>query len=74
MNTALESHISKLSKRQKIALAERLLADAGVHSKPPGVRSADDPELEAELRHRLADKRPGAWLTLEEFRLRTGLR
>jgi hypothetical protein len=74
MSTALESHLAKLSKRQKLALAERLLADAGLHAKPPGIRSVDDPKLEAEVRRRLADKRPGAWLTMEEFRQRVGQR
>ena len=37
-------------------------------------RAVEVPELEAELRRRLADKRPGAWLTVEEFRRRVGLR
>ena len=74
MNATLENEITRLTKRQKLALANRLLTDAGLHAKPPGVLGANDPNLEVELRRRLADKRPGAWLTLEEFRLRTGLR
>ena len=74
MNTALETQISKLSKRQKLALAERLLADAGLHAKPPGLLAADDSRTEGEARRRLDGKPAGAWLTLDEFRFRTGLR
>ena len=74
MTLALETHIARLTKRQKLALADRLLADAGVHAKPPGILSEKDPRLDAELRRRLADKRPGAWLTLAEFRKKAGLR
>jgi hypothetical protein len=33
-----------------------------------GIRSSDDPALTAELRRRLTDRSPGAWLTLEELR------
>jgi hypothetical protein len=71
MTAVLESELAKLTKRQKTALAGRLLSETGAHAKPPDVMSADDPALEAELRRRLADRRPDAWLTLEEFRLRT---
>lgn len=74
MSPALKGHIARLTKRQKLALAERLLDEAGVHARPPGIRSEDDPELEAELRRRLADDRPGTWLTAAEFRARAGLR
>jgi hypothetical protein len=74
MTPAFETQISRLTKRQKLALADRLLADAGVHSKPSGILSAHDPALEPELRRRLADKRSGAWLTREAFRAKTGLR
>ncbi|MBI5770718.1 MAG: hypothetical protein HZA93_23275 [Verrucomicrobia bacterium] len=74
MATVLEKEISRLTKRQKLVLADRLLADAGLHAKPPGIMSENDPGLEAELNRRLADRRPGAWLTLEEFRTQTRLR
>ncbi|MEY2878795.1 MAG: hypothetical protein RLZZ15_1175 [Verrucomicrobiota bacterium] len=74
MTAALESQISRLSRSEKIALADRLLADTELHAKPPGLRRADDPGVEAELRRRLADKTPGAWLTLAEFRAKADLR
>ena len=74
MNAALDAQLSRLTKRQKLALANRLLADAGLHAKPPAILSADDPGLEAELRRRLDDDSPGAWLTLDEFRVKAGLR
>lgn len=74
MTPAMETQIARLTKRQKLALADRLLTDAGVHAKPPGILGDDDPGLEAELHRRLVDTRPGAWLTLEEFRTKTGLR
>jgi hypothetical protein len=74
MNATLEAQISRLSRREKIALADRLLEDTELHAKPPGIRRASDPALEAELRRRLADKTPGAWLTLAEFRSKAGLR
>jgi len=74
MNAALDAQLSRLTKRQKLALAHRLLADAGLHAKPPGILSADDPGLETELRRRLDDASPDAWLTLEEFRAKAGLR
>jgi hypothetical protein len=74
MNATLKHEISRLTKRQKIALADRLLGDAGLHVKPPGIMASDDPGLDTELRRRLADNRPGAWLSLEEFRAKAGLR
>ncbi len=74
MNATLETQILSLSKRQKLALAERLLADAGLQEKPPGLLSASDPKLETILRQRLSDKRPGTWLSPAEFRAKTGLR
>ena len=74
MNATLQSEITRLTKRQKIALANRLLGEAGLHGKPPGLWSSDDPNLESELRRRLADTKPGAWLTHEEFRIKAGLR
>ncbi len=74
MTAALESQISRLTRRKKIALADRLLADTEMHAKPLGVHRANDPALEAELRRRLANKTPGAWLTAAEFRAKTGLR
>ena len=61
----------KLTKRQKIKLADQLLAEAGGHGKPSTLRSSDDPALSAELARRLADRSPGAWLSLDEFRART---
>ena len=74
MNTTLERQVSRLNRTQKLALADRLLADAGLHAKPPGILSEDDPDLEAELNRRLADTRAGSWLTLEEFRAKAALR
>jgi hypothetical protein len=74
MTAALESQISRLSRREKIALADRLLGDTELHAKPPGLRSAADPGLEDELRRRLGDRAPGAWLTLDQFRRQSGLR
>ncbi len=74
MNAALETQISRLNKRQKLALADRLLADAGLHAKPPGILSASDSGLGTELYRRLSDKSPDAWLSLESFRAKAGLR
>jgi hypothetical protein len=74
MKPALEEQILRLSRREKLALANRLLADAGAHEKPPGILSEADPSLLSELRRRLKDSRPGTWLTLEQFRAKTGLR
>lgn len=74
MTPALETQIARLTKRQKLALADRLLSDAGAHAKPRGILSDNDPGLESELHRRLTDIRPGAWLTLEEFRAKTRLR
>ncbi|HEY1121045.1 MAG TPA: hypothetical protein VGE67_05575 [Haloferula sp.] len=74
MTSALENQLARLNRRQKLALADRLLADAGAHAKPPGIFSADDPLLEAELHRRLKETPASAWLTMEEFRAKTGLR
>ena len=74
MTAALESEIAKLTKRQKAALAGRLLTEVGAHTKPPGIMAQDDPALESELKRRLADQRPGAWLTEEQFRAKTAVR
>ena len=71
MTTELAAQITKLTKRQKIHLADQLLAEAGAHKKPSTIRSSDDPALEAEVRRRLSDRSPGAWLSLDEFRART---
>ena len=68
MTTALAAQLTKLTKRQKLHLADQLLAEAGAHKKPSLIRSSDDPALPAELRRRLSDRSPGAWLSLEEFR------
>jgi hypothetical protein len=74
MTAVLETEIAKLTKRQNAALAGRLLTEAGANAKPPGIRAADDPTLEVELKRRLADRRPGTWLTEEEFRAKTASR
>lgn len=74
MTSVLENQLARLNRRQKLALADRLLADAGAHAKPPGILSADDPQLESELHRRLKETPSSAWLTLEEFRAKTGLR
>jgi hypothetical protein len=74
MNPTLERQVSQLNRRQKLALANRLLADAGLHARPPALRDSADAKLEAEVRRRLSDKRPDAWMTLAEFRGSTGLR
>jgi hypothetical protein len=71
VTTVLAAELTKLTKRQKLDLADQLLAEAGAHKKPSLIRSSDDPALEAELRRRLADRSPGAWLSLEEFRAQT---
>ena len=71
VTTAVAKAIAKMTKRQKLALADRLLAEAGTHAKPSTVYGSDDPVLEAELRRRLDDRSPGAWLSLDEFRART---
>jgi hypothetical protein len=71
MTTELAVQITKLTKRQKINLADQLLAEAGAHKKPTHIRSSDDPALEAEVRRRLSARSPGAWLSLEEFRAQT---
>ena len=71
MTSELANQLTKLTKRQKIKLADRLLAEAGGHDKPSTIRSSDDPALGAELRRRLADRSPGAWLSLDEIRART---
>ncbi|MDB6115517.1 MAG: hypothetical protein JWQ62_2462 [Lacunisphaera sp.] len=71
MTTELAAQITKLTKRQKLHLADQLLAEAGAHAKPSLIRSSDDPALKAELSRRLSDRSPGAWLSLEAFRART---
>ncbi len=71
MTSVLAAELTKLTKRQKLNLADQLLADAGAHKKPNLIRSSDDPALEAELRRRLTDRSPGAWLSLEEIRAQT---
>lgn len=71
MTTELAAQITKLTKRQKLHLADQLLAEAGAHAKPSLIRSSDDPALEAEVRRRLSDRSPGAWLSLEDLRART---
>jgi hypothetical protein len=74
MTAVLESEIAKLTKRQKAALAGRLLSEVVAHVKPPGIMTQDDPALESEPKCRLADRRPGTWLTEEEFRAKTAVR
>lgn len=69
--TAVANAIAKMTKRQKLALVDRLLAEAGTHAKPSTIYGSDDQALEAELRRRLNDRRPGAWLSLDEFRAQT---
>lgn len=71
VTTALATELSKMTKRQKLALADRLLAETGAHGKPPSLHGSDDPALEAELHRRLSDRSPGAWLSLDEFRAQT---
>jgi len=71
MTTELAAQLTKLTKRQKLNLADQLLAEAGAHDKPSLIRSSDDPALEAEVRRRLSDRSPGAWLSLEDFRAQT---
>ena len=71
MTTELAAQLTKLTKRQKLHLADRLLAEAGAHAKPSLIRSSDDPALEAEVGRRLSDRSPGAWLSLDEFRAQT---
>lgn len=71
MTTELATQLTKLTKRQKLNLADQLLTEAGAHRKPSTIRSSDDPTLEAEVRRRLSDRSPGAWLSLDEFRART---
>lgn len=71
MTTEFATQLTKLTKRQKLKLADQLLAEAGAHKKPTMIRSSDDPALKAEVGRRLADRSPGAWLSLEEFRAQT---
>jgi len=68
---AVANAIAKMTKRQKLALADRLLAEAGAHAKPSTIYGSEDPALDAELRRRLDDRSPGAWLSHDEFRART---
>jgi hypothetical protein len=74
VTTVLTNELKKMTKRQKLALANKLLAEAGTHAKPSTVYGSDDPVLDAELARRLNDRSPGAWLSLDEFRARTRLR
>jgi len=74
VTTELAAQLIKLTKRQKINLANQLLAEAGAHNKPSTIQGSDDPALPAELRRRLSDRSPGAWLSLDQFRARTRLR
>ena len=71
MTTELAAQLTKLTKRQKLNLADQLLTEAGAHKKPSTIRSSDDPALEAEVRRRLSDRSPGAWLSLDKVRART---
>ena len=71
MTTELATQLTKLTKRQKLHLADQLLAEAGAHQRPSTIRSSDDPALKAEVRRRLSDRSPGAWLSLDEFRARS---
>lgn len=71
VTTAVANAIARMTKRQKLALADRLLEDTGAHDKPSYLYSSDDPALDAVLKRRLNDRSPGAWLTLDEFRART---
>ena len=71
VTTAVAKAIARMTKRQKLALADRLLAEAGTHAKPSSVYGSEDPALDAELRRRLDDRSPGAWLSLDEFRAQT---
>ena len=71
VTTAVANAIAKMTKRQKLALADRLLAETGAHDKPSYLHSSDDPALNAVLERRLNDRSPGAWLSLDEFRART---
>jgi hypothetical protein len=71
MTSELAAQLTKLTKRQKITLADQLLTAAGAHAKPSRIRSSDDPALPAEVNRRLLDRSPGAWLSLDEFRART---
>ena len=71
MTTELATQLTKLTKRQKLNLADQLLAEAGAHKKPTQIRSSDDPALPAEVRRRHSDRSPGAWLSLDEFRAQT---
>lgn len=71
VTTAVANAIAKMTKRQKLALPDRLLADTGAHDKPSYLHSSDDPALDAVLKRRLNDRSPGAWLSLDEFRART---
>ena len=71
MTTELAAQLTKLTKRQKLNLADQLLTEAGAHKRPSTIRSSDDPALEAEVRRRLSDRSPGAWLSLEQFRAQT---
>jgi|GEM_PF-5252315 len=70
MTTELATQLRELTRRQKLDLADRLLAAAGAHTKPSPVRASDDPSLAAELRRRLKDQNPDAWLSVDQFRER----
>jgi hypothetical protein len=70
MTTEFVAQLTKLTKRQKLELADCLLAEAGAHVKPPSIRSSRDPALEAELHRRLGDRDRGSWLSVSELKAR----
>jgi hypothetical protein len=70
MTIELAAQLTKLTKRQKLDLADRLLADAGAHCKPASIHSYNDAALKTELHRRLDDKAAGAWLNAAEFKAR----
>jgi hypothetical protein len=61
----------KPAKSRKLDRTEPRPTETGAQPKPSLIRSSDDPALDAELRRRLKDRSPGAWLSLEEFRAQT---
>ncbi|HTO03885.1 MAG TPA: hypothetical protein VL069_09300 [Opitutus sp.] len=70
MTTELAAQLTKLTKRQKLDLADRLLGEAGAHAKPATLRSASDPALEFELHRRLGEKARGTWLSTSKLQAR----
>jgi len=71
MTTELAAQIMKMTKRQKLNLANQLLGAAGARDKPSAIRSSAHSALPAELHRRLSDRNSGAWLSLDDFRART---